>query len=69
VARLGTARALAALGVGAMLLGALHDYAYQACRLASGVPTTFWMPYLMPITLGTVALLLVAPAWCARLAR
>jgi len=58
VARPREGRALAALGVGAMVLGALHDYAYQ---VAGWVPVTdtFWMPYLMPLTLGTVALLLV----------
>jgi len=58
VARPREGRALAALGVGAMLLGALHDYAYQAAGWLP-VTDTFWMPYLMPITLGTVALLLV----------
>lgn len=58
VARPREGRSLAALGVGAMVLGALHDYAYQ---VAGWVPVTdtFWMPYLMPLTLGTVALLLV----------
>lgn len=58
VARPREGRALAALGVGAMVLGALHDYAYQAAGWLP-VTDTFWMPYLMPITLGTVALLLV----------
>jgi signal transduction histidine kinase len=58
VARPREGRALAALGVGAMLLGALHDYAYQAAGWLP-VTDTFWMPYLMPLTLGTVALLLV----------
>ena len=58
VARRREGRALAALGVGAMVLGALHDYAYQAAGWLP-VTDTFWMPYLMPITLGTVALLLV----------
>lgn len=58
VARPRDGRALAALGVGAMVLGALHDYAYQAAGWLP-VTDTFWMPYLMPITLGTVALLLV----------
>jgi signal transduction histidine kinase/CheY-like chemotaxis protein len=58
VARPRDGRGLAALGVGAMVLGALHDYAYQAAGWLP-VTDTFWMPYLMPLTLGTVALLLV----------
>lgn len=58
VARRREGRALAALGVGAMVVGALHDYAYQAAGWLP-VTDTFWMPYLMPLTLGTVAVLLV----------
>lgn len=58
VARPREGRWLAALGVGAMVVGALHDYAYQAAGWLP-ITDTFWMPYLMPATLGTVALLLV----------
>lgn len=47
-----------ALGMAAMLGAALHDYAFQTAYWLP-MTHTFWMPYVMPVTMGIISLALV----------
>ena len=53
----GAASAALALGVLALIVAGLHDYAFQTGLLA--ITASFWLPYVMPLALGCLAVLLV----------
>lgn len=47
-----------ALGMGAMVGAGVHDYMFQTAYWLP-MTETFWMPYVMPVTLGIISLALV----------
>lgn len=47
-----------ALGMGAMVGAGVHDYMFQTAYWLP-MTATFWMPYVMPVTLGIISLALV----------
>jgi len=49
---------LRAAGVAAMFAAAIHDYLFQTAAVLP-VTETFWMPYVMPLALGAMALALM----------
>ena len=53
----GAASAALALGVFALIVAGLHDYAFQTGLLA--LTANFWLPFVLPLTLGCLAVVLV----------
>ena len=53
----GAASAAFALGVCALIGAGVHDYAYQTGLL--DITASFWLPYVMPLALGCLSLMLV----------
>jgi signal transduction histidine kinase/CheY-like chemotaxis protein len=53
----GAASAALALGIFALIVAGLHDYAFQIGLL--DITDNFWLPYVMPVALGCLAVVLV----------
>ncbi|MEO7009748.1 MAG: ATP-binding protein, partial [Caldimonas sp.] len=55
--RRGVASAALALGIFALIVAGAHDYGYQIGLF--DITANFWLPYVMPLALGSLALVLV----------